>query len=376
MRRIGLFVALLWSSCGGGAPEPTEHEPDHDAPLASVVRLSATAMARAGIAFAEVEAVPLADGIAIPAEVQLDPDRVVHVASLAPGQVAEVRASIGERVEEGQILAVIRSVDLGRARADLAEARAELEVAEATATRQEALTEAGIGAGRGLVEARGALRSARARVAGLQDRVRIYGSGGGGATMLLRASIAGEIVERHATVGEVVAADRTLFVIADPSVVWIVGRAYAQDIDALHVDGAATLTLPAQPARVFAGTLDWIAPVLEEATRALPVRMVLPNPDGALRPGLFGTLRVARAGATATPTVQAAAVQQLEGRSVVFVPTDTPDELRVRAITVGRTAEGRTEVIDGLELGDRYVSEHAFVLKSHLLRSRLEGDDD
>ena len=376
MRCMLLCLVLFSAACGGNDEERQAEEEGREAPLESVVRLSPRAMERADIRFGEVEAVPLTNGVSIPAEVQLDPDRVVHVASLVSGQVVEVRASIGDRVTEGQVLAVLRSVDIGQTRAALAEARAELAVAEQAATRQEALADAGIGARRGLVEAHGALRSARARVGGLRDRVGVYGAGGAGATLQLRSSIVGEVVERHATVGEVAPADRTLFVIADTSTVWVVGRAYAQDIDELHEGAPATLTLRAHPSRLFAGTLDWVAPVLDDATRALPVRMVLPNPDGWLRPGLFGTLRVARAGASATPTILAGAVQELDGRSIVFVPTETPGELRVRPITAGQSSDGRTEVIDGIELGERYVTDNAFILKSHLIRARLDSDED
>lgn len=374
MRRYTTAVlALVLLGCASAEhDEHDEHGDHHDEGLADVVRLTPTALQRAEITFSEAQALPLDDGVDVPAEVQADPDRVVHVASLVAGQIAEVRVSVGDRVEAGQVLAVLRSVDLGETRAALAEARAELDVAEASRARQEALSDAGLGAGRRLVEARGAERAARARVRGLSEQTRVYGRGGG-ASLMLRSLIAGEVVERHATVGEAVPTDRTLFVVADTREVWVVGRAYMQDIAALHEGAEASLTLRSQPEAVRRGTLEWVSPMLDESTRSLPVRMRLSNEDGALRPGLFGTLHVARPDATPVPTIEAGAVQTIEGRDVVFVPGHETGEMHVRAVTVGRRAGGRVAIVDGLEPGERYVSTNAFVLKSQLMRGSLEG---
>ncbi|MCZ7683664.1 MAG: efflux RND transporter periplasmic adaptor subunit [Sandaracinaceae bacterium] len=241
MRALLLLVpacALLGSCAGGHAAHEDEHADEHGhedehGGRASSVTLTESALARADVRVDEAASGPFAGAIEIPAEVELDPDRVVHVASLVSGRVEEVRVTVGQRVSEGEVLAVLRSAALGDARAALAEARAELAVAEAAHARQRELADAGIGARRALVEAEGALRTARARVAGLRDRTGVYGRGGAGAVTYLRSSIAGQVVERHATVGEVAAADATLFVVADASVVWIAGRAYPEDGGAL-----------------------------------------------------------------------------------------------------------------------------------------------
>lgn len=385
-----LAALLATCACGCSAhhdehAHDDEHGDEHGE-RASSVTLSASALARADIRVDEAASGPFAGAIEVPAEVELDPDRVVHVASLVSGRVEEVRATVGQRVSEGDVLAVLRSAQLGDARAALAEARAELAVAEAAQARQRELADAGIGARRALVEAEGALRTARARVAGLRDRAGVYGRGGAGAVTYLRSSIAGEVVERHATVGEVVDANATLFVVADASVVWIAGRASPEDAGALAVGAAAQLTVRGLPERAWSGALAWVAPVLDEHTRTLPIRVVLANDeDGALRPGLFGTLRVARPGSAPSITVAADAVQRLDERTIVFVPGELVPgaaapgageaTFHVRDVTVGRTAAGRAEIVDGLEAGERYVAGGAFVLKSRLLRDELEGHE-
>ena len=91
-----------------------------------------------------------------------------------------------------------------------------------------------------------------------------------------------------------------------------------------------------------------------------------------LRPGLFGTLRLAKAaGGAPVAVIPMAAVQTLEDRSVVFVPGHAAGEFEAKVITLGRESRGRVEVIQGLAPGDDFVADGAFVLKSELVRSQL-----
>ena len=343
-----------------------EHEDEE-----GVVHVSAEAIARVGIVMEEATQMPLGAAVRVPAEVRAEPDRVVHLASLAEGQVAEVRVGLGERVEQGDVLAVIRSVALGEARAALTETRAEVAVAEANFERQQALVAEGIGARRDLVQAEGALRSARARAAGSSDRSRVYGRGGSGATSYLRAPIAGVVVERDVTLGEVVGPDQTLFVITDTSKVWVVGSVYPQDSAAVSEGARVTFLSPDLPSRSFAGTLDWVSPVLSERTRTTQVRVVFENEDGVLRPGLFGTLRVSGSDAEEVVTIARTGLAEIEGADAVFVPGDEEGEFEVRRVTAGRRDDERVEILAGLEAGERYVAAGVFVLKSQMLRGEL-----
>lgn len=382
-RRIQLAFLLpaLAVGCGAGAEVGDEQGHDETREHGSergdgVVRVSPAALERTGVRVEEASERPIGGGVRVPAEVRPDPDRVVHVAPLVEGQIAEVRVSVGDHVVEGDVLAVLRSVALGETRAAMSEAQAELSVAQANYERQRELVEEGIGAQRSLVEAEGALRTARARVAGLRSRTRVYGPGGSGATTMLRSTIEGEVVHRHATVGEVVGPDRNLFVVADTSPVWIVGSVYPQDIEAVREGVEVTFVTPDLPGRSWRGSLDWVSPMIDESTRTLPVRLVLDNPEGTLRPGLFGTLLVPRGGDGAVVTIADTGLEELHGGRVIFVPTEEEGEFEVRPVTTGRQDEGRVEIVEGLDAGERYVAEGTFVLKSQLLRGELgEGHE-
>jgi cobalt-zinc-cadmium efflux system membrane fusion protein len=285
-------------------------------------------------------------------------------------------------VEAGDVLVVLRSVALGETRAAIDEAQAELREAEAHFERQEQLVEEGIGAQRTLDEARRELETIRARVRGLGRRARVYGSGGRGDRTTIRSPIDGEILARHATVGEVVRPGRMLFEVADLSEVWVMGSVFAQDAQSVRAGADAVLTLRTTDER-YEGSLDYVAPALDEHTRTLPVRMVLPNPtaegERSLRPGLFGTLHVesrARgsseraAGLAAVPTE---AVHEIDGQSHVFVPGEEEGSFVARPVVTGRQSAGRVAILDGLRPGERYVDEGAFTLLSEARRELLGG---
>ena len=355
-----------------------EHGEGEDHGEEGVVRLSPGAIERGGIEIGQARAGTLSGSLAVPAEVQLNANQAAHVAPLVAGQLREVHVGLGERVAVGQPLVVLRSVALGQARAELQRARAMLEVARANLKRQERLRKEGITSERAYLDAKFEVARARAEQDAARARLRVFGlRGGSGPDMELRSPIAGVVVERHATFGETVDPENTLFLVADLSTVWVMGRVYEQHIGGVREQMAATLTLPAYPGRLWRGTVDYVANTLDEDTRTLAVRVEIENPDETLRPGLFGTLRLLPGGEDpqgkpgARVTVAEGAVQTVKGRTVVFVPGDEPGEFRVQDVTLGMRTEGEVEVLEGLAPEAPVVVQGAFILKSQLIRSEL-----
>ncbi len=371
-------AAAASSEAHEGSEHSGEHGGEEEHHEDDIVRLSEKAVSRIGLRVAPVVPGGVEVSIDVPAEVQLNPDRVAHITSLVSGQLREVRVTTGDRVEAGQVLAVLRSVDLGLARAEYQRARAMLEVANANFTRQKRLRSDGIASERSFLEAQLEVSKTRAELDAATARLQVFGvRGGRGPDLQLRAPIAGVVIARHATQGENVDPEDRLFIVADLSTVWVIGRVYEQYVAAVRPGMAATLVLRAFPGRTWAGTVSYVASTLDEETRSLAVRVEMDNPDGTLRPGLFGTLALRREGsdAEAVPVVPDGAVQNLRGRPVVFVPAGEENTFRAVPVVTGTRSSGRVEILEGLGPDARVVVEGAFVLKSHLLRSEL-GDAD
>ncbi len=376
-----LLLASLVLSCGGKEAGHDEHGDHEDSSeehaegghAEGVVKIDPAAVKRMGIEVATVEASAAVGGIAVPAEIQAESDRVAHISSVVSGQLASVTASVGDHVEPKQVLAKVRSIELGQARAQADRARANLQAAKADFARQEDLRKEGIGAQKKLVAARAELARAHAEVSAANRALEVYGRGGSGSEVAIRSPIAGQIVERHASLGEVVEPSQVLFQVTDIKSVWAVGRVYQQNAGQVEVGAAASLTLQAHPGRSWQGTLDYVAPTLDEQTRTLAVRMVLDNPEGVLRPGLFGEISIAKDSGQAktAPFIRADALQKVGNDLVVFVPEPEIGSFHAVPVSVGQRSQGRVQVISGLKVGDKYVSAGAFVLKSERLRGEL-----
>jgi cobalt-zinc-cadmium efflux system membrane fusion protein len=377
------MVALsLLSSCQS-QPQPDEHhhEPAHgahddhdDHEPGGMVQISKLGLDRSGIRTEPVRAEQLVGGVDAPAEVQLNPNRTAHVTPMVPGQLDEVRVSLGDSVKADQVLATMRSVALGEARSLVANARAAVEVARANFVRQDELRREGIGSQRAYLEAQGVLRGAESDLAAANERLHVYGGRkGSGSMTTIRSPLNGTVIERHATAGEVVSDGSSLFMISDLSRVWVVGRVYEQDVAAARIGAPAVVSLQAYPGKVWAGEVSYVSHTLDPHTRTLDVRVELDNPDGTLRPGLFGRISLSPDADSAeqVAVIPQSAVQRIDGQTMVFVATDKPGVFRPTFVTLGARARGKVEVRDGVAEGDQVVVSGAFTLKSELLAGQI-----
>ena len=355
-----------------------EHDGHGESEASGVVRISKAGLDRSGIQTEPVRTEQLIGGVDAPAEVQLNPNRTAHVTTMVAGQLDEVRVSLGDAVEANQVLATMRSVALGEARSSVANARADVDVARANFVRQEELKREGIGSQRAFLEAQGALRGAESDLAAANERLRVYGGRkGSGSTTTIRSPLSGFIIEQHGTPGEVVSDGHSLFTVSDLSRVWVVGRVYEQDVASARIGAPVVVSLQAYPGKMWKGEVTYVSHTLDPHTRTLDVRVELDNPDGTLRPGLFGRISLSRDHDTAeqVAVIPQSAVQRIDGQTMVFVATDEVGVFVPTFVTLGARARGKAEVRDGVVEGDQVVVSGAFTLKSELLAGQMsEGD--
>jgi cobalt-zinc-cadmium efflux system membrane fusion protein len=187
-------------------------------------------------------------------------------------------------------------------------------------------------------------------------------------TYSVRSLLAGVVIARHVAVGESVATDREIFVVADLSDVWVDFQAFQKHLPLLEVGQRVHISaghgLPEAEALV-----SYIAPIVDEVTRTATVRAVLSNAQGEWRPGLFVTGRVETASAEVAVAVPTTAIQTIGEVPVVFVLEDGVFE--PRPVHLGRSGPHFVEVTSGLSDGQVYASAGAFTLKAELQRGAL-----
>ncbi len=184
----------------------------------------------------------------------------------------------------------------------------------------------------------------------------------------LRAPFDGIIIEKHIVRGEKLDGSTEVFTIADLSTVWVDLSVYQKDLAYVRA-GQAVRIAPGKGVPPADGRIAVVFPLVDTTTRTGTARLVLPNPGGRYRPGLFADAAI-EAGTVEVPvTVSADAVQRIESETVVFVPAG--EGFTPAIVTTGRRSGSRVEIVSGLHRGDRYVSRGAFHLKAEIVTSGL-----
>lgn len=377
-----LWAALLGgaAACGGGGDaekageEHAEGEGEHKEGAADVVVLDSAATAAAEIRVGAAETVRTS-GLAVTGAITYDANRVSHIGPRTAGRVVALQADVGQRVGGGQTLAVLESPEVGQLRAEEREAAALLRIAEENYARERRLEEQGISSRKEVLQFEAELRRAQAAVQSARERLRALGAGGGGggSRFTLGAPFPGVVVARDASLGEMATPDDQLFTVANLSHVWIELDVFERDLSRVSVGQGVDVSTAAWPGRTFPGRIVYLGAVLDSAKRTVKARVEIPNPDGALKPGMFANARI-QVGGEGPPTVVVPqdAVQEVEGRRAVFVPGDRPGEFRAQPVEVGETLEGgRVAIRSGLAPGARLVVSGAFALRSELAKGEF-----
>lgn len=374
-------VAACSDGGAEGAPPADEHEEgapgDEHAEEKDVVVLDSTAIAVARIALVPVETVQTT-ALPVTGTITYDANRVSQIGPRTDGRVVALRADVGERVRAGQALAVLESPQVGQLRAEDEEAEALLRIALENYEREVRLEAQGISSRKEVLEAQAELRRAEAAERSAAARLNALGAGHGngeGSRFAVTAPFPGVIVEREASLGEMASPADRLFTVANLDRVWIELDIYERDLSRISLGQDVEVTTAAYPRRSFPGQIVYVGDILDPQTRTVRARVEIPNESGALKPGMFATARIQVGGGGApVAVVPQEAVQELEGRKVVFVAGDRPGEFRAQLIEVGERADsGRVIVLSGLQGGERVVTSGAFALRSELAEGEIGG---
>jgi cobalt-zinc-cadmium efflux system membrane fusion protein len=322
-------------------------------------------------------------------EVKLSEGKTVHVSAPLPGTVRRVFVDIGSHVNAGNPLVEIDSHEVAEAKGEYLKKEAARNLAQRTAEREKKLFEKKISAEAEVLEARARLSGAEVELSNARTRLLRLGvpeteiaamehksldrTAG---LLVVRAPQAGTVLEKHASPGEHIEPGKDLFLLTDLAEVWVWVDLREGDIPSMArrtngSGGKLPAIVRAPDGREYRGTLDVLSGTMQEQTRTLKARVVVPNPDGLLRPGMFVTIRVFFPGGEGRAlAVPKASVLSDEGRSFVFVHQEGEYWVR-RPVTVGRNVGDMVEIVSGISPGQKVIAGGAFLLKSDVLRSKM-----
>ena len=326
-----------------------------------------------------VSAGPLAIStkLQFPGEIQINDDRTVHVVPRVSGVAEAVLVSTGQFVKKGQTLAVFSSQMISEQRSALQTAQKRLSLANTIYQREKTLWEQKITAEQDYLQALQGLREAEIAVDNSQQKLSALGvilnnnaNSGSLNRFELHAPYDGLVVERNLSVGEAVKEDTPIFTISDLSTVWAEVHIPAKDLPYVRMGDKVTLRATAFDAQTT-GTVAFIGALVGELTRMAKARIVLANPQGAWRPGLFVSVEVKAAEVRVPIAIETDALQTLGTQQVVFVRTETG--FKAHPVKIGLNDGKHVEVVEGLAAGARYAAKGSYILKSEL--SKLTTED-
>ena len=351
-----------------------------------VVELSPEMLERVKIRTAVVSTRVLPAELLTTGQVDFEQDRLAHVTPRIPGRVDEVQADLGDRIQKGQVLAIIDSIELGQAKSAYLQAKAHEELARQNFEREEGLFAERISSEKEMLAAKAAHLEATARLRNSEETLRLYGiqdqtiqtlSYEGGQTSLLpvRAPLSGRVVEKHVTVGELVTPERSMFTIADLGHVWVWIDVYERNLRHVHLEDDVAVAADAYPDELFLGKVSYLSDQVDADTRTVRARIDVNNPDHKLRPGMFARVtltdpHIESTGLEPSLVVPVGAVQRDGEEFIVFVALDDYRFER-HEVVVGRSAGGFAEILSGLDPEDTVVIEGAFLLKSEASKEQM-----
>ena len=364
---LGLSAAFLAAGCGGSAGTGAQSQADSGAADSAAGSGQYVAPDARGIETVTVKDSPIPEYLELPAHIDPDPTRVVHVFPPATGRIVEMKVRPWDHVQKGETLAVIESADLARAVADYHKAQAYNQVKQDELARARDLYEHRATAEKDLQQAQGDAQMSAAELAATRDQIRELGMDPDHASNQLSivAPQSGVILDVGASPGEysnALAAPAPLCTIADISTVWAVGDIYEKDLVAAKTGQEAQVTLDAYPGQTWVGRVSDVSDAVDAVTRALQVRVVLANPKGELKPSLFGTIRLLRSSSPGILLPSDAVIR--EGNDAYVFLGIGNNRYGRRNVTLGRSIDGSLEIVSGLNPGDTVVSEGALLLRA------------
>jgi cobalt-zinc-cadmium efflux system membrane fusion protein len=371
-------LAALVTGCGEQKPSTPTPPPARDplavhAPPGLLERLTLGRVAEA-----EVRSI-----IQVAGRVEADETRVARVGSPVTGRIVELEVLEGQTVKRGQVLATLTSTELSAAQLAYLKARSQQVLAESSAARARQLYQADVIGQAELQRRESELLQANAELSGARDQLKVLGMPARAIERLgstrqvdsaaqVVSSIAGTVLDRTVTAGQVVQPADKVYVVADLSNVWLVADVPEQSAGALAVGKRVRAEIPALPGRPIEGALSFVSATVNPDTRTVRVRMDVPNPSGEYKPAMLATMLLEGPPAQRV-VVPSAAIVREDNRDHVFVQT-APDAFVLRRVALGGEQAGARVVNEGVRVGEPIVVDGAFHLNNERKRLALQAN--
>lgn len=304
--------------------------------------------------------------VSLNGEVTYDQNNVIKVMPIVSGICQDVSVNLGDRVSQGQTIAVIRSTEAIGLQNELVNARSAEALAKKNLEVTQSMVDKGVASQRDLLQAQQDLAKAESDLTRVTNQLSIIGTSAAakGANVQLTAPESGFIVERKLNPNQLIRSDdgTPLFTVSDLKKVWVMANVYEVDVEKVKVGDSVMVKTLAHPDKIFYGKIDLVSNALDPVARTLQVRVVLDNPEYLLKPQMYARVAVSfKEKEKEMPFVPSEAIVFDRSRNYVVV-YHAKDDLEIREVEVLDSQGLRTYITSGLKPGEKVVSRSALLI--------------
>jgi cobalt-zinc-cadmium resistance protein CzcA len=368
------------------------------------VKIDSAQAREIGLQVMQVKSGLISKTVDSPGRVAPNAELTTLVSTPSPGRAVEVNSRLGDVVQVGQIMAVIKSDPIGQvqsdllqnalqAKADIKQQEVSLKLSQINFDRETKLYNEQVSAKADLQTAENQLEKDTANLAALkskldaivktaQARLSLLGAPPNSAQnvikykkidpmVIVRAPRAGLVTERAINPGEMNDGTKELFTLANLSEVWLLGDVFEKDIESVKKGQQASVLIDSLPNHVFPAKIIWVGDSISAATRTLPVRANVSNSNALLKPGMFARMKI-DVGEVPVLLIPRASVVQKGDVNLVFVQTHE-NQFIGRNVQTGLQDEKNVEILGGLKPGELIAAKGGTALLGTALKA-TEGD--
>lgn len=362
---------------------PQSHMDEHGHSEENIISVSPEQIKELGIQTKVAEPGQLSVTLSTRGKIILQPDRLAHILPKISGIAKEAYKNIGDRVKEGDVLAILESREMADIKASYLAAKERESLAFSLLTREKLLYEKKVSAEQDYLNAKSAYQEARINVQLAEQKLHAFRVEEDEIKGLssehnpdlrmydIRSPVDGIVIARHITKGEFIENTTTIYEIVDVSTIWIEIGIYPKELARVKKDQMVDIALPVD-GKIAEAKIIYLSPIIQDDTITAKAVAEMKNPNENWRPGSFVKVTIATEKISAPIVITKEAIQDMDGKPFVFVKI--PEGFEKKQVRLGVSDNENIEVLSGLNSGDEYASSKTFLLKADLSKKEAEHE--
>jgi membrane fusion protein, heavy metal efflux system len=301
------------------------------------------------------------EGIPLTGVVETNPDKVIHFVSLVGGIIANTNFLLGDKVTKGQVLAELRSTELSELQSQSKTIASQIQVAEKKLQSMQSMYDDKIASQKDLLEAQSDLDVMKAEKERIDANLSLYSASTEKGVFQIKSPTSGIVTAKSISAGTQISAEgEPLFTISDLSEVWVLVNVYATNVVNIETGMQVNIKTLSYPDEIFEGKIAAISQVLDTEAKVLKARVVLPNTNFKLKPGMIVDVTALKEFKTEALSISTSAMVFDNSRNYVVVHSGDC-EMEIRQVEILTKSNGITFLASGLNENEKIIS------KNHLL---------